>query len=130
MENKLEFPRDINNYIVSKLDIDTRRLLGIYTKLEIPEQLSIEISGCFNRIKYGKYNAVVRLGPKRMVFPNDDENIDFIYSLSRGFIFCDGFILVWYQVVHISSELNIRDDYFNEYSITSYDDIFDDDESI
>lgn len=130
MEHILEFPRDINNYIVSKLDIDTRRLLGIYTKIKVHERLATELSDCFKHLKYGKYNAVVRLGPKRMVFPNDDENIDFIYSLSRGFIYCDRFILVWYQVVHISSELNIRDDYFNEYTITSYDDIFDDDESI
>lgn len=119
----MELPRDINNFIVSKLDIDTRRHFGIYTNLKVPETLAIKISNCFNRLKYGKYNAVVRLGPKRIVFPDNDD-IDHMYSISRSSEYCDGQIFVCYQVTHISLELNIGEDYFNEYTITSYDTIF------
>ena len=34
-------PRDINNKIISLLDIDTRRSLNIYTRLNISEDLSL-----------------------------------------------------------------------------------------
>ena len=41
-----EFPKDINNKIISLLDIDTRRTLNIYTKLKIPQELSEKITKC------------------------------------------------------------------------------------
>ena len=106
MEHILEFPRDINNLIVSKLDIDTRRLLGIYTKIKVPEKLAIEISNCFNHLKYRKCNAFVRLGPKRIVFP-DNEVVDNMYTIYRSSDYCDGEHFVCYQVIYISLECPI-----------------------
>lgn len=43
----MEFPFDLASQIVRKLDIDSRRALGVYTKLKIPEALAKRISRTF-----------------------------------------------------------------------------------
>lgn len=37
-------PRELQYQIARKLDIDTRRILGIYTKLKVPKNISANIS--------------------------------------------------------------------------------------
>jgi len=39
-----EFPRDIQLQLIRRLDIDARRALGIYTKLQVPPELENRIS--------------------------------------------------------------------------------------
>jgi hypothetical protein len=55
----MEFPRDINNLIVKKLDIDTRIKLGIITKLKkdskFVEFTKQVISKLENKTKYDLY---------------------------------------------------------------------------
>lgn len=63
----MEFPRDMNNLIVSKLDIDTRRTLGIYTKLKCPDRLSAQISNTFNKIKKAYDFYSIEVGPLRIL---------------------------------------------------------------
>lgn len=56
----MEFPKDINNIIVRKLDIETRRALGIYTKLNCPKDMQEKISSTFQNIKqFDKRTEVV-----------------------------------------------------------------------
>lgn len=61
----MEFPRDLRNVIVSKMDIDTRRSLGIYSKLKCPEHITSEISKTFNKIKKAYDYYQVEVGPHR-----------------------------------------------------------------
>lgn len=61
----MEFPRDLNHLIVSKLDIDTRRTLGIYTKLKCPSDLEQKISKTLNKVHSQYDHFCVELGPKR-----------------------------------------------------------------
>lgn len=49
-----EFPRDVHNKIISKLDIDTRRSLGIYVKLKVPQSLIDKLTNVYNRTIYDK----------------------------------------------------------------------------
>ena len=42
-----DLPREIIYKILSKLDIDSRRALGIYTKIKTPPELEIKISNSF-----------------------------------------------------------------------------------
>ena len=44
----MEFPRDIEMHIIRKLDIDTRRNLGIYTKMNVPNEIKDAISKVFS----------------------------------------------------------------------------------
>ncbi len=82
----MEFPRDINNLIVKKLDIETRISLKIYTKLKIPESLQQKISNCFGKIeKKGDY-VVVKIGPIRtMIFDDNSVYTERIYGIYRFF---------------------------------------------
>lgn len=52
----MEFPRDVHNRIVSKLDIDTRRSLDIYVKLKVPQELQRKITKCFRPIR--EYSSI------------------------------------------------------------------------
>lgn len=52
----MEFPREIQNMILSKLDIDTRRSLGVFTRLKIPETLAQQIQEC---LKIPKPNKII-----------------------------------------------------------------------
>lgn len=47
----MEFPRDIEMHIIRKLDIDTRRRLGIYTKMNVPNEIKDTISKVFSSTK-------------------------------------------------------------------------------
>lgn len=77
----MEFPRDINNVIVSKMDIDTRRALGVYTKLKLPPQLNTAISKTFNKIKKAYEYYQVEVGPQR----NLGEETVHAYTIIRFF---------------------------------------------
>lgn len=53
-------PRDLQMKIISKLDIDSRRALGVYTRLRVPQGLSDEIGRTLS-------NKPVRMGPNEVV---------------------------------------------------------------
>jgi hypothetical protein len=126
-----DFPEDILNTIISKLDIDTRRSLGIYTRLKIPDELKVKISMTFKDLQRGKKCSLVEIGPLRTPFKDDFEDTLQIpmkmYQLARLWHEFDTFPnhppeeLVEYVVCHISSELNDYGDYYSEYQIESYD---------
>lgn len=77
----MEFPRDLNNVIVSKMDIDTRRALGIYTKIKCPEHIGTNISKTFNKIKKAYEYYQVEVGPLRTL---GEENVQ-AYTIIRFF---------------------------------------------
>lgn len=63
----MELPNDIQLKIISKLDIDTRRALGIYSKLQIPKHIKDKlektipsphqfICSSYSRISLGDFN--------------------------------------------------------------------------
>ncbi len=82
----MEFPKDINNIIVKKLDIDTRRSLGIFVKLNYPEQYKTQLSKCLNKIQKGSDHVYIQLGPIKKIILSDDSSIDdTTYSLYRFF---------------------------------------------
>jgi len=45
----MDLPNDVKFKIMGKMDIDTRRALGIYTKLRIPKNISDKINSVFIR---------------------------------------------------------------------------------
>lgn len=47
----MEFPRDINNMIAAKLDIDTRRAYNIYSKIKCPSDMIAKLESVFNKVK-------------------------------------------------------------------------------
>jgi hypothetical protein len=56
------------------VDIDTRRALKLYTKIEVPESLHEELSRVFKHLKVFRMGAWVDLGPyriKRVQYPHD-----------------------------------------------------------
>jgi hypothetical protein len=60
MEDPLEYI-DVKMKVVSKMDIDTRRKVHVYTKLNIPKKLANDISGTFRNRKAYKQRACVLL---------------------------------------------------------------------
>ncbi len=82
----MEFPKDINNIIVKKLDIDTRRSLGIFVKINYPEEYKNELSKCLNKIQKGPDHVYIQLGPLKKHILSDNSCIDdTTYSLYRFF---------------------------------------------
>lgn len=70
METSITFPRDINNLIVKKMDIDTRIKSGIFLKLKIPKAIEEKISKIIKPTtkKYGNETETsLNLGPNRLV---------------------------------------------------------------
>lgn len=60
---KYIIPDDVVKKIISKMDIDTRRSLNIYTKLKIPQDLQDKISACFLPIdEYIVTNEIMDVG--------------------------------------------------------------------
>lgn len=49
-------PRDVTNKIIAKLDIDSRRSLGIYTRLSIPQKL-IELLEAIPKLRRVSYEG-------------------------------------------------------------------------
>lgn len=119
----MEFPRDVRNIIISKLDIDTRRSLGIFTRLDVPQSVKDGLSKVLAKVQYGKFFAHVKLGPIRRVSLFDASDCDHIYTLSRSFFYC--YIArrkrATYSVQCVSTELNRFLDFFSECHIPSFD---------
>lgn len=60
----VNFPSEIINKIISKLNIDTRRSLGIFVKLKIPEELKLKLDKvCNQQIIYQYINNYQKRGP-------------------------------------------------------------------
>jgi hypothetical protein len=60
MEDPLMY-LDVKMKMVSKMDIDTRRKLNVYTKLKVPDKLTRDISQTFRNRKAYKQRACVSL---------------------------------------------------------------------
>lgn len=53
-----DLDRDVQKKIISKMDIDARRALGVYTKLQIPVSLQKKISDAFKTCNvYNMHNS-------------------------------------------------------------------------
>jgi hypothetical protein len=120
------FPNDVVFKIVSKLDIDTRRSLGIYTKITVPSALANAISTSFSKLILGKYHAFVELGPQRIVFPEEPDDRSSMYKISRSLsvVLCvdsKNYVIVEYNVEHVNTTLNTSGDYYTMHNINSYD---------
>jgi hypothetical protein len=64
----MEFTRDVEMVIISKLDIDTRRNLGIYSKLKIPESLRMNLERVIQPIAVDSHQYCV--DTYRVLLPN------------------------------------------------------------
>lgn len=104
------------------MDIDTRRALGIYTRLNIPKGLADMITNSLLRLTYGKCFAHIKLGPLRRMFL-DGIDVDYMYTLSRSFINCVVMkkLIVTYYVQHTSTDSNPLLNFFNEYEMPHFD---------
>jgi hypothetical protein len=58
----VSIPNDIVLKIMSKMDIDTRRRLGIYCKLNVPLSFQKILTRCLMRLKCHTNYALVELG--------------------------------------------------------------------
>lgn len=82
----MEFPKDIQYQIVKKLDIDTRRTLGIYTKIKCPKSLEQKITCTFNKIETGADHVYINIGPIRNIKMSDNSIIkEPVYGIYRFF---------------------------------------------
>ena len=68
-------PRELRFKIISKLDIDARRKLGVYTSLRIPDSFKFKL-GSIPRIRHFNENYIVDL-----TIPNSQK----VYRLIRSF---------------------------------------------
>lgn len=57
------------------MDIDTRRSLGIYSRIEIPEELEELISVSFSKLSIVGERSIVRLGEKRETSDGFQDNM-------------------------------------------------------
>lgn len=127
MEQHLDLTRDVRNKIISKMDIETRRSLGIYTKLKVPEDLKNKLEN-MPTVGYSRYYASVKLGPVRRVY-RDEDFVDNLYSLSRYFFEHSPSLSptrtqklsMIFEVQHITTELNTFLDFCNKYQLSCYD---------
>jgi hypothetical protein len=101
--------RDIMLKIMSKLDIDTRRTLGIYTKLGIPHVLSVQITGCLLKAVYTQsYGPSVNLGPLRVLRPNTADK-QTMYQITR-YYYGNPLNYKTY-ITHVTLDVNIKGHY-------------------
>jgi hypothetical protein len=108
-----DIPRDIELKLVSLMNIDTRRALGIYTKLKVPLSIQTMVSQCFHKKTYSHGYACVRLGPQRL-FDFEASYVDSMYILTRD---CVHNI---YYVEHIGTHLNTDMNFYSMYFVQSY----------
>lgn len=88
MEDPLMY-LDIKMKVVSKMDIDTRRKVDVYTKLKIPETLAHDISRTFRSKKAYKQRACVSLKNYCLVrYFNDDREFlcEFLHHNNRTLV--------------------------------------------
>ena len=57
----MDLPRDIELKLVRLLDIDTRRIMGIYSKIYIPDDIRIKLERFIHneRIQYDEYESTI-----------------------------------------------------------------------
>lgn len=106
-------PRDVELKLISLMNIDSRRALGIYTKLRVPLSLQEALSCCLNRATYAQGYACVRLGPHRL-FDFEGSHVDTMYTLTRDCVHN------LYYVEHIGTQLNQDMNFYSMYFIRSY----------
>ena len=61
----MELCRDVRNIIIRKMDIDTRRTLGIYTKINCPKPLQNLITSAIDKLQVSTDKTYVCLGSMR-----------------------------------------------------------------
>ena len=82
----MEIPRDVRNIIVRKMDIDTRRGLGIFTKLACPTDLISKLNEVLIRLKVTEKSTYVTLGEgKREIDMGNNKTYRYIYKLYNKF---------------------------------------------
>lgn len=82
-----ELPRDVMLKIVSYMDIDTRRSLGIYTKLRVPDEIKSKLEAVLThptRLLFSVYSRV-SLGPIKNVNGNER----YMYAIHSDFGFVE-----------------------------------------
>lgn len=81
----MEIPADIQNIIVRKLDIDTRRAIGCYTRLNVPNSLQEKLGVLHkkHRKMAESHLSCVGLGPKYSLWNGGGE--EYLYNIIRLF---------------------------------------------
>jgi hypothetical protein len=108
-----ELNNDIILKIIAKLDIDTRRVLNIYSKLQIPIELEHKVTYAVKKFKRYKQSSCVELGPVRIV--SNGERLP-MYVLTRTNEYeWDAndpvkFLGVSYALIYTSNELRSHDE--------------------
>lgn len=115
-------PRDIELKLISLMDIDSRRALGIYSKLNVPKGLQDKIKSSLQKLNVSKTFASVKLGVRRIY--SERVHTDNIYVITRGELWDDEtnrLISSCYFVEHVDIWFNHSNGYFCMNMISSYD---------
>jgi hypothetical protein len=86
--NPVDLPRELQFIIARKLDIDSRRALGIYTKLAIPHHVTRAISKVIS-------NGCKKIGSHLVVNLNNHA-----YQLVKGYDPCTQDMIDYRVIVH------------------------------
>jgi hypothetical protein len=81
----MEIPNDVQNIIVRKLDIDSRRKIGCYTKLNVPDTLKDKLAQLHRKHRRvpESHLACVGLGPLCDLWPGGMKEP--LYNIIRFF---------------------------------------------
>lgn len=106
----MDIPRDIELMLLSKMDIDSRRAFGVYSRLDVPLFLQQLLTATFEKVTFTQGYACVRLGQRRYVDVEGSHG-DSMYILVRDCVH------ELYFVEYISTELNEDETYYNMYYV-------------
>lgn len=95
-------PIELQYKIISFLDIDTRRILGLYTKLKVPQELKNKLENLPKIQSYNSYDGYVCLGNIRNVMYRNTIIEKYKYKL---------YAFTWYDdITHIKVVVERNDD--------------------
>jgi hypothetical protein len=109
-----ELNNDLILKILSKLDIDTRRTLNIYSKLKIPTELEHKLTQVVNKLQRSKKSSYVELGPLRMIVGTYERQPIYVLTRTNDYEWIANapvkFLGVSYRLIYTSNEIRSHDD--------------------
>ena len=106
-----KLPNDIIKKIISYLDIDSRRALGIYAKLIVPETIKQKLDFVFTKHKIKKY--------KTRSISRSYIRLSSIYTIIREFFYNskqEVYRLDYCVIYYNNYSYRIYEDWFNEFN--------------
>lgn len=115
-------PRDLKVKIISLLDMDARRKIGLFFKIKPPKHLQQLLENmCLKRVVNDTI-SVVRLGACQPIFHGNEDDMEHKYTLTRYFNTQEETLMsVNYTVCHVSHSTNNDIIKMKIYYVPSYD---------